>query len=227
MGNKVILLDIEGTIAPISYVKKVLFPYSKEKLESYLKENIDKPEIKEIIEEVKKIVGKDLTLEEVINILKRWIDEDQKITPLKDLQGYIWKEGFENGELKAPIYEDAMNKIKEWKDKGYKIYIYSSGSVNAQKLFFSHTNYGNILNYFDGHFDTKIGNKKEKTSYLKIAETLGVSPKDIIFLSDDEKEIESAIKTGINAIKVSREGDKPFISNYPYKQIRSFDELDF
>jgi len=227
MEEKVILLDIEGTIAPISFVKEVLFPYSKEKLDKFLKENKDKPEIKKIIEEIEKIEGKKLSLEEVIKILKQWIDEDKKITPLKDLQGYIWKDGFESGELKAPIYEDAMEKIKEWKNKGYKIYIYSSGSVNAQKLFFSHTNYGNILNLFDGHFDTKIGNKKEATSYLKISKEIGVNPKNIVFLSDDEKEIESANEAGLNVIKVSRKGDKPYIPNYPFKQIRSFKELDF
>jgi enolase-phosphatase E1 len=225
--KKVILLDIEGTIAPISFVKEVMFPYSKNKLEKFLKENKDKEEIKKIIEEVEKIEGKKLTLSEVIEILKRWIDEDKKITPLKDLQGYIWKEGFEKGELKAPIYEDAIKKIKEWKNKGYKIYIYSSGSVQAQKLFFSHTNYGNILNMFDGHFDTKIGNKKDKNSYLKIAKEIGVEPKEIIFLSDDEKEIESSIEAGLKGIKVSRKGDKPFIENYPYEQIKSFEELNF
>ncbi len=225
--EKVILLDIEGTIAPISFVKEVMFPYSKNKLETFLKENKDKEEIKKIIEEIKKIEGRDLTLEEIIETLKRWIDEDKKITPLKDLQGYIWKEGFEKGELKAPIYDDAIEKIKEWKNKGYKIYIYSSGSVQAQKLFFSNTNYGNILNMFNGHFDTKIGNKKDKSSYIKIAKEIGVKPEEIIFLSDDEKEIESSIKAGMRGIKVSREGDKPFIENYPYEQIRSFKELNF
>ena len=224
--DKVILVDIEGTISPISFVKEVMFPYSKKKLEEFLKNNFEKPEIKEIISEIEKIVGKKLSLDEVIEILKKWIDEDKKITPLKEIEGYIWEEGFKTGELKAPLFEDAYNKLKEWKDKGYKIYIYSSGSVKAQKLFFSHSIYGNILNLFNGHFDTKIGNKKEKNSYLRIAQEIGAKPEDIIFLSDSLEEIKAAKEAGLQVIKVSRDGETDWIDNLDIKQIKDFSEID-
>ncbi|EDP73316.1 acireductone synthase, partial [Hydrogenivirga sp. 128-5-R1-1] len=184
---KAILLDIEGTVAPISFVKEVLFPYSKDKMESFVKENKENPEVREILDEVKKIEGKNLTEEEIIKTLKKWIDEDRKIAPLKDIQGLIWKDGFKSGQLKAPLYEDAYEKMKQWKDR-YKLYIYSSGSVGAQKLFFSHTNYGNILDWLSGHFDTKIGNKKENQSYEYIAEEIGLKPEEILFLSDNSDE---------------------------------------
>lgn len=222
---KAILLDIEGTIAPISFVKEVLFPFSKERMEEFVKENKDKPEIKQIIEEVKKIEGKELSLEEVIETFKRWIDEDRKITPLKDIQGYIWEEGFKTGSLKAPVYEDAYKKMLQWKEKGIPMYIYSSGSVKAQKLFFGHTEYGNILNFFKGHFDTKIGNKKEKESYQKIAEEIGLKPEEILFLSDNPDEIKAAAEAGIKAIRVVRENDAEYIKDFPYPQISSFEEI--
>ncbi len=222
---KVILVDIEGTISPISFVKEVMFPYSKEKLEKFLKENFNRPEIKSIISEIEKLEGKKLELDEVVNILKKWIDEDKKITPLKELQGYIWEEGFKSGELKAPIYEDAYKKLKEWKDKGYKVYIYSSGSVKAQKLFFSHSKYGNVLNLFDGHFDTKIGNKKDKNSYIKIAKEIGVKPEEILFLSDSLEEVTAGKEAGLNVIKVSREGETEWINNLEINQIKEFSEL--
>ncbi|RUM58702.1 MAG: acireductone synthase [Persephonella sp.] len=224
---KVILVDIEGTISPINFVKNVMFPYSKENLGKFLKENYDKPEIKKILEDVEKIEGRKLQLDEIIQLLKKWIDEDKKLTPLKEIQGYIWEEGFKSGKLKAPLFEDAYKKLKEWKKKGYKIFIYSSGSVKAQKLFFSHSEFGNILNLFNGHFDTKIGNKKDKNSYLRIAKELGVNPNEIIFLSDSLEEIIAAKESGMNVIKVSREGETEWVDNLSgIKQVKSFNELD-
>ena len=223
---KAVLLDIEGTIAPITFVKEVLFPYSKEKMETFVKENIDKPEIKKIIEDVREIEGKNLSVDEVIETLKRWIDEDKKITPLKEIQGYIWEEGFSSGNIKAPLYEDAYKKMLQWKEKNIPMYIYSSGSVKAQKLFFSHTEKGNILDFFKGHFDTKIGNKKEPESYKKIAKEIGLKPEEILFLSDNPDEIKAASKAGMKAVRVVREGDAQFINNFPYPQISTFDQIE-
>jgi len=221
---KAILTDIEGTVSSISFVKDVLFPYSKEKITGFVKENKNNPEVQRILDEVRKIEGKDLTDEEVIEVLKRWIDEDRKIAPLKDIQGLIWKEGFETGELKAPLYEDAYIKLKEWKEK-YPIYVYSSGSIQAQKLFFSHTNYGNILDWFSGHFDTKIGNKKESESYKKIAKEIGLNPEEILFLSDNPDEITASASAGMRAIRIVRPDDAEYIEDFPYKQIKNFDEI--
>jgi enolase-phosphatase E1 len=221
---KAILIDIEGTVSPISFVKDVLFPYSKEKLEEFINENKDNEKVKAILEEVKKLENKELSLDEIIKLLKKWIDEDRKIAPLKDIQGLIWKEGFKTGKLKSPLYEDAYNKLKEWKEK-YPLYVYSSGSVEAQKVFFSHTNYGNILDWFSGHFDTKIGNKKEPTSYINISNQIGVKPEEILFLSDNPDEIISASKAGVNAVRIVRPNDAKFIENFPYKQVESFYEL--
>ncbi|WP_029520994.1 acireductone synthase [Persephonella sp. IF05-L8] len=222
---KAILIDIEGTVSPISFVKDVLFPYSEEKMEKFIKENKDKPEIKNILQQVQEIEGKEMDIDEIIQTLKRWIKEDRKIAPLKDIQGFIWKEGFENGQIKAPLYEDAYRKMKEWKEKVYKLYIYSSGSVQAQKLFFSHTDKGNILNWFSGHFDTKIGNKKETQSYRKIAQEIGLKPEEILFLSDNPDEIKAAAQAGMKVYRLVRPQDTEYIENFEYPQIKSFDEV--
>ncbi|WP_029522249.1 acireductone synthase [Persephonella sp. KM09-Lau-8] len=222
---KAILIDIEGTVSPISFVKDVLFPYSEEKMEKFIKENKDKPEIKNILQQVQEIEGKEMDIDEIIQTLKRWIKEDRKIAPLKDIQGFIWKEGFESGQIKAPLYEDAYRKMKEWKEKGYKLYIYSSGSVQAQKLFFSHTDKGNILNWFSGHFDTKIGNKKEAESYRKIAQEIGLKPEEILFLSDNPDEIKAAAQAGMKVYRLVRPQDAEYIENFEYPQIKSFDEV--
>ncbi len=223
---KAILIDIEGTVAPISFVKDVLFPYSKEKMESFVKENENKPEIKQILEDVKKIEKREMSTEEVIDTLKKWIDEDRKITPLKEIQGYIWEEGFKSGNVKAPLYKDAYEKMLYWNKKGIPMYIYSSGSVKAQKLFFSHTEYGNIVDFFNGFFDTKIGNKKEKGSYEKIARAIGLKPEEILFLSDNPDEIKAAAEAGMQVMRVVREKDAEYIPDFPYPQIKSFEEIE-
>ncbi len=222
---KAVLVDIEGTTSPISFVKNVLFPYSKERLEKFIKENKDNPEVKRIIDDIKKEVGKELSTDEVIETLKKWIDEDKKVTPLKEIQGFIWEKGFKSGELKAPVYKDAYEKLKKWKERGIPIYIYSSGSVKAQKLFFSHTEYGNILNIFSGFFDTKIGSKKETESYKKIAKEIGLKPEEILFLSDNPDEIKAAAKAGMKVIRIVRKGDAEYIKDFPYQQAESFEKM--
>ena len=223
---KAILLDIEGTLSSISYVKDVMFPYSKKKLKQFLEENRENEKVKQIIKQVEDIEGKKLSLEEVAQILEKWIDEDKKVTPLKELQGLIWKEGFESGELKGHLYEDAYKKLKEWKDKGYKLYIYSSGSVGAQKLYFSHSEYGNILDLFSGHFDTKIGNKKEQKSYEKIAKEIGLKPEEILFLTDNPDEVKAAEKAGMKAIRIVRPEDSEYIQDFPYPQMKNLEEVE-
>ncbi len=220
---KAVLLDIEGTIAPLTFVKEVMFPYSKRKLREFLQENWNKPEIQEIIRDASREIGKELSLVEAVETFSKWIDEDRKITPLKELQGYIWEEGFRSGELRASLYEDAYKKIREWNEKGIPVYIYSSGSVKAQELFFSHTEYGNILNLLSGFFDTKIGNKKEKDSYLKIAEKIGLKPEEILFISDNPDELRAAKETGYKVIQSVRDGVQP---SEEFEKIYSFEELE-
>lgn len=220
---KAILLDIEGTIAPLSFVKEVMFPYSKKKLKEFLEKNWESPEVRKIIEEVQKIEGRNLSLEKAVEVFSRWIDEDKKITPLKELQGHIWEEGFKSGELKAPIYKDAYEKIKEWKKRGIPVYVYSSGSVKAQNLFFGHSVYGDIRDLFSGFFDTKIGSKKERSSYEKIAEKVGLSPEEILFISDNPEELKAAKEAGMKVIQSVREGVKP---SEEFERITSFEELE-
>ncbi|NPA32813.1 MAG: acireductone synthase [Aquificae bacterium] len=220
---KAILLDIEGTLAPLSFVKEVLFPYSKERLPQFLRENWEREEVKRIINEATKIAGHPLDPESASELFSRWIDEDKKYTPLKELQGHIWQEGYEKGELKAPVYEDAYKKLLEWKERGIPLYVYSSGSVKAQKLFFSHTQFGDITHLFSGFFDTRIGSKKDKRSYEEIAKKLGLKPEEILFISDNPDELRSAKEAGMKVIQSVREGVSPAEG---FDKIKSFEEIE-
>jgi len=223
---KAVLTDIEGTTSSISFVKDVLFPYAKRKMEDFVKQNKENPEVKRILNDVKEVVGKDLTTDEIVEILKKWIEEDKKITPLKEIQGLIWEEGYKKGELEGHIYDDSFEKLKKWKERGIPIYVYSSGSVKAQKLLFSNTKFGDINYLFSGYFDTKIGGKKEPQSYKKIAQEIGLKPEEILFLSDNPEEIEAAAKAGMKVVRFAREGEFEIIPDFPYKQVRNFEEVE-
>jgi len=217
---KAILTDIEGTTSSLSFVKDDLFPYSKKKLRDFIQRHADDPKVKRILKEVQEIEPGD-----PIETLLRWIDEDRKITPLKELQGLIWEEGYRSGELKGHIYEDAYKKLKEWHERGIPIYVYSSGSVKAQKLLFGHTEYGDLNYLFSGYYDTKIGNKKDPESYRRIAKRLGLKPEEILFLSDNPEEIKAATEAGMKVVRFARKGENEPIENFPFPQVESFYEV--
>lgn len=220
---KAILTDIEGTTSSIDYVKEVMFPYSKERLETFLQGHWQEERVRSIIGELERKLRKPVSLELAIETFRDWIEKDLKEPALKELQGHIWEEGFISGELKGHIYEDAYLKLKEWKERGYRLYVYSSGSVKAQKLFFGHTEYGDLNWLFEGFFDTSVGGKKEKSSYERIAELVGLSPEEFLFLSDSEEELRAARLAGMNTALVAREGTP---KRSELRTIRNFYELE-
>ncbi|MGC8853060.1 MAG: acireductone synthase [Hydrogenobacter sp.] len=200
-----VLTDIEGTTSSLSFVKDVLFPYSKNKLRSFLESHWDDERIRAVLEELFNKLGRTLSLEETIDLLTKWIDEDRKDTVLKELQGYIWEEGYQRGELMGHIYQDAYEKLKEWHSRGIKLYVFSSGSVKAQKLLFSHTPYGDLTHLFSGYFDTRVGSKKDPHSYETIAKTINIDPDKVLFLSDVEEELDCAKMAGMKTTRLARD----------------------
>ncbi len=205
-----VLTDIEGTTTSISFVHDVLFPYAKQNAREFLSNHWDDPEVAGIVGEVKKIASSpDASQEEIAETLVRWMEEDKKHTPLKALQGMMWKDGYEQGDFQGHVYPDAYEKLSEWKQAGLALYVYSSGSVPAQKLLFSHTGFGDMTPLFSGYFDTKIGGKKEPASYAAIAKELNLDPKEVLFLSDLLDEIRAAQAAGMGTVLLCREGAAP------------------
>ncbi|MBT6843110.1 MAG: acireductone synthase [Candidatus Melainabacteria bacterium] len=207
MNNiKIILTDIEGTTSSISFVKDVLFPYAAGKLESFIEANKDDPEVQRILAEV----GKD-----PIQTLKHWIKLDLKVKALKDLQGLIWQKGYKEGDYQGHIYDDAYEHLKEWQKQGIQLYVYSSGSIYAQKLLFGHTKHGDLNYLFSGNFDTSVGNKREAKSYINIYEAIlkespGLEPDEIVFLSDIQEELDAADNAGLKTLLITREDGVDF-----------------
>lgn len=196
-----VLLDIEGTLGPISFVRDVLFPYARQRLADYVEANRDTAVVANILEQASQLSGG----EEPLAALMRWHDADQKITPLKTLQGLIWQEGYRNGAFRSPIYPDALSALKRWKQQGLPLYIYSSGSKQAQLLFFANTTDGNITDFFSGHYDTDIGAKTDPGAYTRIAQNLSVRPDRIIFFSDQVKELDAAQIAGLGSVHVAKD----------------------
>lgn len=159
---KAIVTDIEGTTSSLAFVKEVLFPYARANLADYVRCNIAQEQVKKIVAATGQEINAELDTEQSISQLIQWIDEDKKVTPLKSLQGLIWEAGYQQGDFKGHIYPDAVENLKKWKAKGLDLYVYSSGSVQAQKLLFAHTDYGDLTPLFSGYFDTLIGGKKSR-----------------------------------------------------------------
>jgi 5-methylthioribose kinase len=220
--TRALLLDIEGTTSSLSFVKDELFPYARARLPAYVTDHAR--ELRDLLDEVRRIEGNAaLDTQQLIAALVRWIGEDRKVTPLKSLQGLIWQEGYERGELRGHVYEDAVEALRAWHAAGLDLYIYSSGSVLAQRLIFSHTEYGDLTPCFSGYFDTTIGGKLEPDSYRAIAARIGLPPSAVLFLSDHSGEISAAAIAGLQVIQVCR--DPAVEAARDRTQIASFAEL--
>lgn len=200
---KAILLDIEGTTSSIAFVAETLFPYARRNLIAYVGSHIE--EVQPILAEVP---GDD-----PLATLFRWMDKDRKETPLKTLQGMIWAEGFASGELVGHVYPDTPEAMRRWKSKGIDIHIYSSGSVEAQKLIFGNSVAGDLTPLLGRYFDTRTGPKRSADSYGGIAGALDLAPEDVLFVSDVQAEIDAARAAGMAALLIDREGGAGEVSS--------------
>ncbi|XP_071962482.1 enolase-phosphatase E1-like [Antedon mediterranea] len=250
---KCVILDIEGTTTAISFVKDILFPYIRKNLKKYLETHWEEEQCQGDVQALReqsindseekkssadklqvvspKILSNDenleLTRQSVVDYVLFLMDADRKVTSLKQLQGHMWKQAYSTGKVVGQIFEDVLPAIKHWISERKKVYIYSSGSVEAQKLLFGHTAEGSILEFISGHFDTKIGAKVEVDSYCKIAKEIGCKNKEILFLTDVTREARPAKEAGCQVAVVLRPGNAPLsdeeIQEFPH--ISSFSEL--
>ena len=232
-----IILDIEGTTSSITFVYDVMFPFVREHLRLFLSENWEQANVQDCLALLAQDVGElsvDAWLDadvlvaqkQVAQAVTKLMDDDVKATGLKKLQGAIWKKGFESGQMVAHVYDDVEPSIRRWKDDGIDIRIYSSGSIEAQQLFFGHCLAGDLLDLFSGHYDTTIGSKKESSSYQAIAEDAGVRANDCLFVSDVSAELEAAHTAGMQTLLSVRAGNRPE-PDWPGQRVNDFSEIDF
>jgi enolase-phosphatase E1 len=238
VSAQVILLDIEGTTTPVDYVFGVLFPYAVIHSSSFLQQHIHDPAVQIDLELLRQEYisdrHRDPNAIERID-LPNWdldpvpyihflINSDRKSKGLKSLQGKIWRQGYESGELRSQIFADVPIALQTWQNLGKRIYIYSSGSVNAQKLLFQYSEIGDLTKYLSGYFDTAIGNKRESSSYAKIAKELEIAADQILFISDVVAELEAANQVGMETRFSIRPGNHSNDAQ-GFKQITSFSQI--
>jgi enolase-phosphatase E1 len=219
---KAIITDIEGTITDINFVHKVLFPYSLQKMHDFVHHNYRS--IEETIAQIKlKYLSQDSSLDEVIAQLKYWTETDQKIGELKTIQGKIWKNGYETRAFTGHIYIDAYHKLKQWREEGIELYVYSSGSVQAQQLLFKFSDYGDMTPLFLNYFDTQVGAKKEVHSYQNILKLIHHKPDEVLFLSDIEGELEAARAAHMHCLLLDR---KQTIKQSQFHKVQDLTHFD-
>lgn len=224
-GVKAIVTDIEGTTSSISFVVDELFPFARKRLPGFVLEHSEQDEVAQCLEAIRREAGEaDADLVRIGEILCQWIDEDRKVTSLKTLQGMVWKSGYESGELKGHLYQDAYEQLKHWHEIGLRMFVYSSGSVGAQKLLFGHTAFGDLTPWFEDYFDTQIGHKREQDSYQAIVESIQLPPQQILFLSDIQEELDAAKSVGLQTIGLDRDQVNEMVGHHV---VSSFEQIDF
>ncbi|WP_346290079.1 acireductone synthase [Sphaerothrix gracilis] len=227
-----ILLDIEGTTTPVPFVFETLFPFARDRAEAYLKAHGSEAAVQEDLALLRQEYKSDRG-----ELVPAWtgnaptaampyihylIDRDRKSTGLKSLQGKIWAEGYATGKLQSQIFADIKPAFKRWTQMGKRLYIFSSGSVQAQKQIFEHTQVGDLSPYLSGHFDTRTGPKKEAESYRKIAAQMGLVPERILFISDVVAELRAAAQAGMQTLFSSRPGNHS-ADSAEFKLVTSFE----
>jgi enolase-phosphatase E1 len=195
------LIDIEGTISPLDFVRRTLFGYSRRRIAEFVAAHAGDAQIEEILAQARHLAGRD----NAIAALEDWQARDVKAPPLKALQGLIWEGGYSSGRLVSPIFADALDALGRWRAGGVRLYVYSSGSKKAQDLFFRHSEAGDLRTLFGDFFDTGVGPKSEPSSYLRIAEAIGTEPSAIVFFSDNESELRAAQTAGLQVAHVVKE----------------------
>jgi enolase-phosphatase E1 len=227
--KQAIVTDIEGTTSSISFVKDVLFPYARRALPDFVREHAGEPEVRKWLDVAAADAGGLCQDEMLAEVLQGWIDEDRKHPALKALQGMIWEAGYAEGEYRAHVYDDAARGLARWHGHGHPLYVYSSGSVPAQKLLFGHSTAGDLSPLFSGWFDTAIGGKREVASYRNLVAQLGRPAGEIVFLSDVVEELDAAREAGLDTVLLDRREDYPAPrlgeATHGHRRVESFEDI--
>jgi enolase-phosphatase E1 len=229
-----ILLDIEGTTTPISFVHDVLFTYAREHAGEFLQSNAGSPGVLADLALLREEHQRDVKdgrkpprLTDDRSSITAYIDWlislDRKSTGLKSLQGKIWQQGYRSGTLKSQVFADVPRAFERWRDRGLTISIFSSGSVLAQQLLFAHTEVGDLTRFIKNYFDTNTGKKAEAESYRRIAQALGLPASEIIFASDVVSELNAAKEAGMKTLLSIRPGNCPQQNTGRHNVVQSFD----
>lgn len=220
-----LLFDLEGTTTSLAFVKDELFPYARRRIPGFLHDHRDEPAIRPIVARLAQQLGTDpADLTTIGAVLQNWIDEDRKDPDLKELQGFVWEEGYRGGAYQGHLYPDVVPFWERARAAGALLAIYSSGSEQAQRLLLQHSGGGDVSGLIARHFDTRVGAKTDPASYARIATSLELAPPEIEFFSDAVPELDAARAAGLRTCRVLRPGVPRLPHGHP--EIATFSELD-
>lgn len=241
VGVKAILLDIEGTTTPLAFVTEVLFPYVRAHLRAHLEQYVASDDYAPLLHRLREEhrlcqqrgetppvwtePTSDARIASVVAFVEWLMDRDRKSTPLKELQGLIWKDGYERGALVGQVFPDVPLALRRWRDQHLAVSIYSSGSVLAQQLLFRHSSAGDLTRVLHSFFDTTVGAKIEPDSYRRISQRLGLPVDAIVFLSDTPHELDAAGQAGMHVRLMIRPGNVPLPEGHHAGALHTFDEI--
>jgi enolase-phosphatase E1 len=237
-----VLLDIEGTVADIRFVYDVMFPFVRRQVATFLETHWEDDSLNDALGNLaiesgttqtnspdpwrERELGRPQAIANAVGAVHRLMDQDSKTTGLKALQGRIWETGFRSGDLRSELFPDVVPALRRWQAAGIDLRIYSSGSILAQQLFFGHTSQGDLTPLFAANYDTTSGNKKEMSSYGRIADQCKLAPSEILFLSDVAAELIAASEAGMQAIAIVRPNNAPLPESYLGPTLPSFESLE-
>ena len=222
-----VLVDVEGTTSAVAYVYDVMFPFARKGIAGYVAKHWGDAAFASVRQQFAADAGRELaTPDELTAEAIRLMDGDVKATGLKSLQGLVWEAGFRSGELRAHVFADVPPALAAWREAGLDVRVYSSGSIHAQRLFFGHTETGDLLPYFSGNYDTTTGPKRDAASYAAIAKDWGLAQSEVLFLSDITEELNAARAAGMQTALVVRPGNAQATSaDPPHAVIESFEQI--
>jgi len=211
---RVVLLDIEGTTTPIAFVHERLFAYVRSQLPTYVASHWnDQPvqgAVRQLNDECTAEGRRAITdPDTLLRVVRELMDQDRKSPGLKTLQGLIWEDGYQAGELRGEVWDDVPVAMRQWRSEGREIAIYSSGSELAQRRLFESTAAGDLTPLITAFFDTRVGAKVQADSYTKIAQALGQPASSILFVSDVTAELRAARGAGLDVVLSVRPGNAP------------------
>jgi enolase-phosphatase E1 len=211
---RAVLIELEGAAVPMAFATGTLTPLAQARLGAFIAEHASDPEVEDALEETGRLLGGfDLKPGEAEALLLRWMKQNRKATPLKTIQGLIWRESFEAGSIKSELYPDVAESLRSWVSSGLRLFVYSSNSRLAQRLLLGHSASGDLTGVFEEFFDTSIGQKIEPASYRVICERLALPSGSVLALSGDGEELDAARSAGLVTTLIARDG--PVDSRHP------------
>jgi enolase-phosphatase E1 len=239
LDARAIVLDVEGTTTPVAFVYDVLFPYARDHAIEYLEREGSSDACRAAVTLLRneqaddRARGESLPLDaarafspDAIAAYVGWLtDLDRKSRGLKTLQGLIWQDGYRAGALRGAVFDDVAPALERWHTRGLRLYIYSSGSVLAQRWLFQTTPVGDLTVFLDGHFDTAVGPKTSSDSYRAILREIGVEPAQVLFISDAQGELDAARVAGLRTVLCERPGNPSPAPRAHRPVIHTFDDV--